>query len=70
MSAANLKSPKIPKTVLEDMERAIALALAGEHDQSFEKRIRAEARRVRERVFRKHGVLDIGTTAIRELRDA
>ena len=33
-------------------------------------RIRERGERIREEVFQKHGILDIGSPAIRELRDA
>jgi hypothetical protein len=33
-------------------------------------RIRERGERIREEVFRRHGVLDIGSPSIRELRDA
>ena len=33
-------------------------------------RIRERGQRLREEVFQKHGVLDLGVRAIRELRDA
>lgn len=69
MNTTNTKKPPIPKEIIDDMEKAVALILAGKHDASFEKRIHSEAQRIRQRVLRKHGVLNIGTPAIRELRD-
>ena len=33
------------------------------------RRIRERGERIREEVFAKHGLLDVGTSAIRELRD-
>jgi hypothetical protein len=41
----------------------------GVNDPDFLSRIRERAERIREEVFQKHGLLDIGTPAIRELRD-
>jgi hypothetical protein len=38
-------------------------------DPETEARIRAEAARIRQEILEKHGVLDIGVPAIRELRD-
>jgi len=34
------------------------------------RRIRERGERIREEVFREHGILDLGSPAIRELRDA
>jgi hypothetical protein len=38
-------------------------------DPDFELRIHAQAEMIRQEVFEKHGVLDIGVPAIRALRD-
>ena len=37
-------------------------------DPEVAKRVRERGRRIREEVYRKHGLLDIGVPAIRELR--
>jgi len=39
-------------------------------DPDVAQRIRERGQRLREAVFQKHGALDIGVPAIRELRDA
>ena len=52
------------------MEEAARHALSGEGNPEVLRWIQEEAERIREEVFRKHGVLDIGGPAIRELRDS
>jgi hypothetical protein len=59
----------IPSEVLADMKRATDLALSGKRDPKFEQRVQAEAKLIRKEILRKHGLLDIGVSAIRELRD-
>jgi hypothetical protein len=69
MSTTETKDAGIPADVLAELEYAARLAATGRKDPAFAKRIAAEAARIREEVKRKHGVLDIGVSAIRELRD-
>lgn len=45
------------------------LAISGKKDPEFVRRVQAEAKKVREEIFEKHGLLDVGVPAIRELRD-
>ncbi len=59
----------LPTDVLTDMQYAVELAMSGKRDSDFEKRIQEEGKRIREEIFRKHGLLDIAVPAIRELRD-
>jgi hypothetical protein len=59
----------IPPKLMADMEYAVELVISGKKDPEFEKRVRAEADRIRAEIFKKHGLLDIGVPAIRELRD-
>jgi hypothetical protein len=59
----------LPPDVLADMQRAIELAMTGKRDAEFERRVQSEGKRIREEVFRKHGLLDIAVPAIRELRN-
>ena len=63
------QASSIPADVMDDLRYAIELSMTGARDPAFEQRIRAETDRIREKIFRKYGVLDIGTAAIRELRD-
>ena len=60
----------LPPEVMADLEYAAQLAATGRQDPKFARRIREEADRVRKEILRRHGVLDIGVPAIRELRDA
>lgn len=64
------ESHEIPPDVKAAMEEAVRYALTGKADPATLRRIREEADRVREEVLRKHGVLNIGVPAIRELRDS
>jgi hypothetical protein len=65
-----LESEKmIPPETIADLERAIELVMTGGSDPDFELRIHAQAEKIRQDVFEKHGVLDIGVPAIRALRD-
>ena len=50
------------------LEEAIRHAMTGKGDPDMLRRIHEEAERIRSEVRRKHGVLDIGVSAIRELR--
>lgn len=61
----------IPADIMADLERAAFCAAAGQKpDPEFVRRIAAEAAHIRAAVKRKHGILDIGVPAIRELRDS
>jgi hypothetical protein len=51
------------------LDEAIRHALTGEGDPAVLQRIHDEAEKIKREVFAKHGLLDIGTPAIRELRD-
>jgi hypothetical protein len=65
MQLMNTISPQ----VLADMKRATELALTGHKDPEFTRRVQDEAKKLREEIYRKHGLLDVGVHAIRELRD-
>jgi hypothetical protein len=64
-----MEATTLPPDVLADMQRAIELAMTGKRDPEFESRVQSEGKRIREEVFRKHGLLDIAVPAIRELRN-
>ena len=70
MPIPSTAGPGIPAEVMADLEYAAELAASGRRDPEFARRIREEAKRVREQVLQRNGVLDIGVSAIRELRDA
>ena len=53
-----------------DTQAVIGKLMTGKPlDPETERRIRERSDRIREEIFRKHGLLDIGVPAIRELRD-
>jgi hypothetical protein len=66
MATTNDVSVKTPAEA--DLEYAIHLALAGQQDPAFAARIQAESARITEEIRQRHGLLDIGVPAIRELR--
>ena len=60
----------IPADLAADTQAIIDKLMSGKPlDPSTYARIRERADRVRDDVFRKHGLLDIGVPAIRALRD-
>ena len=64
-----METTNIPSDVLADMEQATEVAISGQKDPEFARRVQAEAKKIRAEIFAKHGLLDIGVPAIRELRD-
>jgi hypothetical protein len=60
----------IPPDLMADLEYAAKLAASGKKDPAFAEKLAAEAMRIQQEVKRKHGLLEIGVPAIRELRDA
>jgi hypothetical protein len=69
MSTTKAKEAGIPPNVMAELEYAAQLAASGRKDPAFAGRIAEEAARIREEVKRECGLLDIGVSAIRELRD-
>lgn len=61
--------PGIPAEVLAEMERVARAAMTPNPDPEVMRRACQEMDRIREEIFQKHGILDIGVPAIRELRD-
>ena len=60
----------IPAELEADTKAVIAKLSTGKPlDPETYRRIRESADRIRDEVFRRHGLLDIGVPAIRELRD-
>jgi hypothetical protein len=69
--ATELKTTGIPVDVLADGEAVIESIMTGKKlDPEIARRVRERAAEITERIHREHGVLDIGTPAIRELRDS
>jgi hypothetical protein len=59
-------SPGMSQEIQEAMQRL----LSGVHDPQIMQRACERMDRIREEIRQKHGVLEIGVPAIRELRDA
>jgi hypothetical protein len=59
----------IPPEVMAEMEEAARRAMSGVRDPEVMRRACERMDRISEEIRRKHGVLDIGVAAIRELRD-
>ena len=60
----------LPPDVLAAMEEAARAALSNVRDPEVMRQACERMDRMREEIRQKHGVLDIGVPAIRELRDA
>lgn len=69
MSTTQAENP-IPAELAADTEAILAHLAGAVLDPDVARRVRERGERIREEVFRKHGLLDIGVPAIRELRDA
>ena len=63
------KNRSIPPEVMAELEEAAHLALAGVRDPEAMRRACERMDHMREEVRKKHGLLDIGVPAIRQLRD-
>jgi len=57
-----------PPEVRAEIEEAIRRAMSGVRDPEAMRRACERMDRIREEIFKRHGVLDIGVPAIRELR--
>ena len=67
---ATIESHSVPAALLAEMEEIARQALSGGvRDPEVLRQIRERADQVRKDVFRDHGLLDVATPAIRELRD-
>ena len=60
----------IPAQVLADLREAAEKAATGVRDPEEIRKACEEMDRIREEIRAKHGLLDLGVPAIRELRDA
>ena len=61
--------PELSADVRVLLDEAIRHALTGEGDPSLLQRIHDGVEKIKREVFEKHGLLDLGTPAIRQLRD-
>ena len=60
---------RYPAEVRQMLKEALQQARRGRGNPKLLQRITKEAERIRNRVFKKHGELDIGVPAIRALRN-
>jgi hypothetical protein len=60
----------IPPEIMAELEEAARRAADGIRDPEAMRQACERMDRMREEIFRKHGILDIGVPAIRELRDS
>ena len=70
MNSADTKPVGIPAALLADMEEAARLAMTNVRDPERMRKACERMDRMREEIYRRHGILDIAVPAIRELRDA
>jgi hypothetical protein len=63
------KPSGIPPELMAELQGAADRAALGIRDRKEMAKACEEMDRIREEIFRKHGILDIGVPAIRELRD-
>ena len=67
--ATETKPTDLPAELEADTKAVLELMMTGKPlDPAAAQRIRARGDRIREETFQKHGLLDIGVPAIRELR--
>ena len=59
----------IPSELMKEMHEAAKLAAAGTSSREQMREACEQMDRIRAEVFKRNGTLDIGTPAIRELRD-
>ncbi len=60
----------IPPDIMAELQEAALRASRGERDPEEARRACEEMDRIREEIRQRHGILDIGVPAIRELREA
>ena len=69
MNAIETKDSDIPPELKADADVIIACVMAGKPvPADVARRIHERSERIKQEVFEKHGILDIGVPAIRELR--
>jgi hypothetical protein len=69
MATAETK-PGIPVELLAAMEEVARAAMSPVRDRAIMRQACVEMDRMRQEILQKHGVLDVGVPAIRELRDS
>jgi hypothetical protein len=69
VDATEKKTSWIPPEIMAEMEEAARQAMTPYRDREKMRQACERMDRMSEEIFRKHGILDIGVPAIRELRD-
>jgi hypothetical protein len=69
MATTETKLSGLPPDLLAEMQEAARIAMSRVRDPEIMRRACEEMDRISEEIYRKHGLLDIGVPAIRELRD-
>jgi hypothetical protein len=65
-----MDTPKyLPDELIAQLREAARIGVQKSRDPEVLKKVRAEMIELREEIFRRNGLLDIGVPAIRELRD-
>lgn len=64
-----IENTGIPLHLKEDTDAILAFLAGQPLDPNIARRIRERGDRIREQILREHGVVEIGVSAIRELRD-
>jgi hypothetical protein len=71
MNTTEMKVPGIPPDLAADAQAIIDRLMSGKPlDPEVARRARQRGDRIREDIFRRHGLQDIGVPGIRELRDS
>jgi hypothetical protein len=64
-----LTPSKIPSEIMAELQKAADDAVRGIRDVELARKACEEMDRISDEIRQKHGILDIGVPAIRELRD-
>jgi len=70
MNSAEKKATGIPADLMAELQRAADRAAKGVRDPEAMRQACERMDRISEEVYKKNGVLDVGTPAIRALREA
>jgi hypothetical protein len=70
MSTTQAKETGIPPEVIAELQQAADRAAKGIRDPEKTRLACERMDRLREEILQKHGILDIGVSALRELRDS
>ena len=65
-----IEQSPIPAELMTELQQAVDDAIKGVRDPEDRKKACDEMDRIREAIRARHGILDIGVPAIRELRDS